>query len=93
MDPTSAEEITEIRRSVAALCERFGNDYWRELDRARNYPSEFVNAMTEAGFLGVLVPECYGGVGQGLVVAANILEEVHACGANAAALRSEEPHV
>ncbi|MCY0093847.1 acyl-CoA dehydrogenase family protein [Hoeflea ulvae] len=89
MDPTSAEEITEIRRSVAALCERFGNDYWRELDRERKYPSAFVNAMTEAGFLGVLVPEQYGGVGQGLVVAANILEEVHACGANAAALHAQ----
>jgi acyl-CoA dehydrogenase len=89
MDPTSAEEIVEIRRSVAALCERFGNEYWRELDRERKYPSEFVNAMTESGFLGALVPEAYGGVGQGLVVAANILEEVHACGANAAAIHAQ----
>jgi acyl-CoA dehydrogenase len=89
MDPISAEEIVEIRRSVAALCERFGNEYWRELDRERKYPSEFVNAMTESGFLGALVPEAYGGVGQGLVVAANILEEVHACGANAAAIHAQ----
>jgi acyl-CoA dehydrogenase len=89
MDPTSAEEIVEIRRSVAALCERFGNEYWRELDRERKYPSEFVNAMTESGFLGALVPEAYGGVGQGLVVAANILEQVHACGANAAAIHAQ----
>lgn len=89
MEPTSAEEIAEIRRSVAALCERFSNEYWRELDRERKYPSDFVNAMTESGFLGVLVPETYGGVGQGLVVAANILEEVHACRANAAAIHAQ----
>lgn len=89
MEPTSAEEIAEIRRSVAALCERFGDIYWRELDRERKYPSDFVNAMTESGFLGVLVPEAYDGVGQGLVVAANILEEVHACGANAAAIHAQ----
>lgn len=89
MEQTSAEEIAEIRRSVAALCERFGDIYWRELDRERKYPSDFVNAMTESGFLGVLVPEAYDGVGQGLVVAANILEEVHACGANAAAIHAQ----
>ncbi|MBC7282392.1 acyl-CoA dehydrogenase family protein [Hoeflea sp.] len=89
MEPTTTEDIAEIRRSVAALCERFGNEYWRELDRERKYPSDFVNAMTQSGFLGVLVPEAYGGVGQGLVVAANILEEVHACGANAAAIHAQ----
>ncbi|MBU4530326.1 MAG: acyl-CoA/acyl-ACP dehydrogenase [Hoeflea sp.] len=89
MEPTNAEDIAEIRRSVAALCDRFGNEYWRELDRERKYPSDFVNAMTQSGFLGVLVPEAYGGVGQGLVVAANILEEVHACGANAAAIHAQ----
>lgn len=83
------EEITEIRRAVAGLCARFGNEYWRRVDRERAYPTEFVEAMTEGGFLGVLIPEEYGGSGQGLTVAANILEEVHASGANAAALHAQ----
>ncbi len=87
--PTTADDIAEIRRSVASLCARFGNDYWRKLDREHLYPTDFVKAMTEAGYLSVLVPECYGGVGQGLTVAANILEEVHASGANAAALHAQ----
>ena len=83
------EEIAEIRRAVAGLCTRFGGEYWRRLDRERAYPTEFVEAMTEGGFLGVLIPEQYGGSGQGLTVAANILEEVHAGGANAGALHAQ----
>lgn len=86
---TSQEEIAEIRRSVAALCNQFGAEYWRNLDRERAYPTDFVNAMTQGGFLSVLIPEEYGGVGQGISVAANILEEVHACGANAAAIHAQ----
>ncbi|MEH6726780.1 MAG: acyl-CoA dehydrogenase family protein [Hyphomicrobiales bacterium] len=86
---TNQEEITEIRRSVASLCRKFSPEYWRELDRERAYPTDFVDAMTKAGFLSVLIPEEYGGVGQGLTVAANILEEVHANGANAAALHAQ----
>jgi acyl-CoA dehydrogenase len=81
--------LAEIRRSVEALCARFGGEYWRRLDREREYPAEFVAAMTEAGFLGVLVPEEYGGSGQGITVAAHILEAVHASGANAAALHAQ----
>jgi acyl-CoA dehydrogenase len=84
-----AGEIAEIRRAVGALCARFGMEYWRRTDRERAYPAEFVAAMTEAGFLGVLIPEQYGGSGQGLTVAANILEEVHASGANAGALHAQ----
>ncbi len=86
---TNLEEINEIRRSVASLCGKFSPEYWRELDRERAYPTDFVDAMTKAGFLSVLIPEEYGGVGQGLTVAANILEEVHANGANAAALHAQ----
>lgn len=86
---TNQEEITEIRRSVASLCGKFSPEYWRELDRERAYPTDFVDAMTKAGFLSVLIPEEYGGVGQGITVAANILEEVHANGANAAALHAQ----
>ncbi|WP_159588287.1 acyl-CoA dehydrogenase family protein [Chelativorans xinjiangense] len=83
------ETIQQTRRAVAALCARFPGEYWRRLDRERAYPSAFVEAMTEGGFLGVLIPEAYGGSGQGLTLAANILEEVHAQGCNAAALHAQ----
>lgn len=81
--------LDQIRASVRALCARFPGEYWRRLDRERAYPTEFVGAMTEAGLLGVLIPEAFGGSGLGLSVAANILEEVHASGANAAALHAQ----
>ena len=83
------ETIREIRKSVASLCAGFPGEYWRGLDREKAYPAAFVQAMTEGGFLGVLIPEEYGGSGQGLTVAANILEEVHAQGCNAADLHAQ----
>ncbi|MGQ7791146.1 acyl-CoA dehydrogenase family protein [Faunimonas sp. B44] len=84
-----AETVGQIRAAVRTLCERFPGAYWRELDRERAYPTAFVQAMTEAGFLGVLIPEAYGGSGLGLSAAATILEEVHASGGNAAALHAQ----
>jgi acyl-CoA dehydrogenase len=88
-DIAEAGMILQIRQSVAALCARFPGEYWRNLDREKAYPTAFVEAMTEGGFLGVLIPEEYGGSGQGITVAANILEEVHAQGCNAAALHAQ----
>jgi acyl-CoA dehydrogenase len=79
----------QIRDSVTELCAGFPDEYWRGLDRERAYPTEFVRAMTESGFLGVLIPEEYGGSGLGLVAATTILETVHGCGANAAALHAQ----
>jgi acyl-CoA dehydrogenase len=79
----------EIRDAVAKLCRRFPGEYWRALDRDRKYPAEFVAAMTEGGFLGVLIPEAYGGGGFGLAQAATILEEVHGAGGNAAACHAQ----
>jgi acyl-CoA dehydrogenase len=81
--------VEQIRAGVAELCRRFPGEYWRDLDRRRAYPTEFVRAMTEAGYLGVLIPEEFGGSGLGLTVAAAILEEVHASGGNAAALHAQ----
>src|SRR5687767_8136254 len=81
--------VEQIRAAVAELCLRFPGEYWRKLDRERAYPTEFVTAMTEAGYLGVLIPEEFGGSGLGLTVAAAILEEVHASGGNAAALHAQ----
>ena len=88
-DIVEAGMILQIRQSVAALCTRFPGPYWRALDREKAYPTAFVEAMTDGGFLGVLIPEEYGGSGQGITVAANILEEVHAQGCNAAALHAQ----
>ena len=72
-----------LRQGVREVCARFPNDYWRELDAGRRYPEEFVRAMTEAGYLGALIPEEYGGMGLDLSDACAILEEVNRSGANA----------
>jgi len=79
----------EIRDAVAKLCRGFPGEYWRALDRAREYPAAFVKAMTDGGFLAVLVPDEYGGGGLGLASAAAILEEVHKSGGNAAACHAQ----
>jgi acyl-CoA dehydrogenase len=73
----------DLRRGVRDVCTRFPNEYWRDLDAGRRYPEEFVRAMTEAGYLGALIPEEYGGMGLDLSAACAILEEVNRSGANA----------
>ncbi|MGA0606508.1 acyl-CoA dehydrogenase family protein [Phenylobacterium sp. VNQ135] len=83
------ETFPEIREAVRKLCARFPGSYWRELDRDRAYPTEFVGALTEAGFLSVLIPEEYGGSGLGLKAAVAILEEVHRSGCNGAACHAQ----
>ena len=87
--PETNEVIDEIRRSVAALCEKFPGDYWREQDRERAYPTEFVKALTDAGFLAVLVPEEYGGSGLPISAAAAVLEEIHKSGCNGGACHAQ----
>jgi acyl-CoA dehydrogenase len=79
----------EIREEVRKLCARFPGEYWRKLDAERAYPTEFVQALTEAGYLGALIPEEYGGAGLPLSAAAAILEEIHHSGANAAACHAQ----
>ena len=83
------EDFPEIREAVGRICENFPGEYWRELDAERAYPSAFVNALTEAGFLGCLIPEEYGGTGLSLRAAAVILETVHASGGSAAACHAQ----
>lgn len=80
---------TDIREAVRALCKHFPGPYWRDLDRARAYPTEFVRALTDAGFLGVLIPEEFGGSGLGLSAAAAVLEEIHASGCNGGACHAQ----
>ena len=87
--PERNEVIDEIRRSVAALCEKFPGEYWREQDRERAYPTEFVKALTDAGFLAVLVPEEYGGSGLPISAAAAVLEEIHKSGCNGGACHAQ----
>ncbi len=85
----AADPHAEIREEVRKLCARFPGEYWRELDARRGYPTEFVRALTEAGFLGALIPEEFGGSGLGLSAAAAILEEVQAQGCNGAACHAQ----
>jgi len=79
----------EIREEVGKLCARFPGEYWRKLDEIRGYPTEFVRALTEAGYLSVLIPEEYGGSGLGISAAAAILETIQAEGCNGAACHAQ----
>ncbi len=88
-DHTNDEDLGAIRDSVAKLCEGFPGAYWRKLDRERGYPTEFVQALTEAGYLGCLIPEAYGGSGLGIREAGAILETVHRSGGNGAACHAQ----
>jgi alkylation response protein AidB-like acyl-CoA dehydrogenase len=88
-DNATPENFSDIRRAVAALCERFPGEYWRALDAERGYPTEFVEALTGAGYLAALIPEAYGGSGLPLAAAAAILEEIHKSGCNGAACHAQ----
>lgn len=79
----SAEDLATIRDSVRQLCDKFGEDYWLQMDRDQAYPTDFVDALTASGFLGVLIPEQYGGAGLGVLEAAAIMEEICRSGAHA----------
>ncbi|WP_199800111.1 acyl-CoA dehydrogenase family protein [Qipengyuania aquimaris] len=83
------EDRDEIRRAVSAVCSDFPGEYWREKDRDRAYPAEFVDAITRAGFLAALIPEEYGGSGLKLDSAAVIMEEIQASGCNGAAAHAQ----
>jgi acyl-CoA dehydrogenase len=83
------ENYPEIREAVRRLCAGFPGEYWREKDREREYPTEFVNALTESGFLAVLIPEEYGGAGLPISAGQAILEEIHANGCNGAACHAQ----
>ncbi len=85
----SHEDHADIREGVRALCAKFPGEYWRALDRERAYPTEFVAALTEAGYLAALIPEEFGGSGLGIGAAAAILEEIHAAGGNGAACHAQ----
>jgi acyl-CoA dehydrogenase len=79
----------EIRAAIGRLCAGYPGEYWRRLDAERAYPTEFVQALTKAGYLACLIPAEYGGSGLGLVAAAAILEEIHKSGGNGAACHAQ----
>ena len=84
-----SEELAEIRRAVRALCADFPGEYWRAKDAAREYPGEFVDALTKAGFLAALIPEEFGGSGLSLDAAAVIMEEIQATGCNGSSAHAQ----
>lgn len=84
-----SQDFTAIREEVAKLCARFPGEYWRAKDKARAYPGEFVDALTEGGYLAALIPEEYGGAGLPLSGAAAILEEIHYRGGNGGACHAQ----
>ena len=85
----SPDLYSEIREAVAKLCARFPGSYWRALDREMAYPTEFVNALTAAGWLSILIPEEYGGSGLPLSAAAAVLEEMQRAGCNSGACHAQ----
>lgn len=75
---------TDLRRHIRKLCAQFPNTYWQQIDAENAYPTTFVQAMTDAGYLAALIPEAYGGGGSTLTEASVILEEINRSGGNAA---------
>jgi acyl-CoA dehydrogenase len=84
-----AVDRAELRSGVRAICDRYPDRYWRDLDRTRSYPSEFVDALTADGWLSVLIPQRYGGAGLGIGDAAAILQEINRSGGNAGAAHAQ----
>ncbi|MDE0944424.1 MAG: acyl-CoA/acyl-ACP dehydrogenase [Alphaproteobacteria bacterium] len=79
----------DIRDGMRKVCEGFPQEYWRAQDEISEYPHAFVDAMTEAGYLGALIPEEYGGAGLPIRAGSVILEEIHAAGCSAAACHAQ----
>jgi alkylation response protein AidB-like acyl-CoA dehydrogenase len=83
------DNYDDVRDAVRKLCERFPGAYWRDLDREKEYPTEFVRALGEAGFLSMLIPEEYGGSGMPLGAACAVLEEIQMSGGNGGACHAQ----
>ncbi|MGQ2999546.1 MULTISPECIES: acyl-CoA dehydrogenase family protein [Variovorax] len=79
----------DIRDAVRDLCAQFPDEYFRKIDEARGYPAEFVDALTQAGWMAALIPQAYGGSGLGLTEASVIMEEINRCGGNSGACHGQ----
>ena len=82
-------DTKQIRESVATICQKYGEEYWRKLDKKKEYPTDFVKEMTTSGFLNILIPQEYGGAGLGLKEACVVLEEISFQGAHAGACHAQ----
>ena len=89
MKAEQVEVVSQIRDTVKKVCEEYGGEYWREKDRNRQYPTEFVKSLTELGLLASLIPEEYGGSGLPISVGSEILKAIHEFGANAGACHAQ----
>jgi acyl-CoA dehydrogenase len=89
MDLTLSPEQALYRDGVRGVCAKFPESYWRQVDREKRYPDEFVRALTDGGWLSVLIPTEYGGAGLGIVEACLVLEEINASGGNAAVCHAQ----
>ncbi len=83
------EDQRALKAGVVDICKRYPGEYWRDLDSRREYPEKFVNELTQAGYLGALIPQEYGGSGLGIADGCLILETIHANGGNAAACHAQ----
>ena len=84
-----SQDYSELRDAVRRICRDYPGEYWRKLDNESGYPTQFVRALNDAGFLGALIPEEYGGSGMPLRAAAVILEEINASGCVASAAHAQ----
>jgi acyl-CoA dehydrogenase len=82
-------EQEAVREAVRETCARFGDEYWRDVDARGAYPDDFVRALTDGGWLAVLIPEEYGGAGLGITEAALVLEEINRSGGNGAVCHAQ----
>ena len=89
MDFQPCPEHEALRERIRDFCAQFPDAYWRDTDRERAYPQAFVEALTEAGFLSILIPEEYGGLGLGVTEASIVLEEINRSGGNSAAFHAQ----
>jgi len=89
MTMTEAGSFEEIRAAVRALCAQYPDEYFRKADAERGYPTEFVDALTQAGWLAALIPEEYGGSGLSLAEASVIMEEINRSGGNSGACHGQ----
>ena len=87
--PLPGHDHSDIREEVKKLCADFPGEYWRKLDREMAYPTQFVEALTKAGYLAALIPEEYGGSGLPLTAACAIMEEIQRAGCNGAACHAQ----
>jgi acyl-CoA dehydrogenase len=89
MDFSLPDDYAALRSGVRELCAAYPDAYWRALDRDHGYPTEFVRALTEAGWLALLIPSDYGGAGLGITEASIVLEEINRNGGNAATAHAQ----